>query len=86
MLNFVEQNFENGFAKSKTSTSTPRVRFEAISVGVSLALKEEPTLEQVTVDWLDSDEFNIHTRSDASNNKSKLIGRIDYVKNKILGK
>ena len=86
MLKFVKTNFSNGFAKTKNATSTPRVRFEAISVGVYLALKENPNLEKVNIDWLESDEFKKYTRSDAANNKSNLTRRIDYVKNKILGK
>ena len=85
MLKFVEKHFENGFAKTKGATSTPRVRFEAISVGVYLALLEKPTLSDVRVDWLDSDEFKAETRSDAANNRLKLMGRTDFVKNKLLG-
>ncbi len=85
MLKFVERNFENGFAKSKIAKSTPRVRFEAISVGVYLALEENSDLDKVNVEWLDSPEFKEHTTSDSANNKNKLNGRIDYVKNKILG-
>jgi len=84
MLEFVNKNFENGFAKSKNAKSTPRVRFEAISVGVNLALLENPTLDIINIDWLDSPEFKKHTTSDSANNKNKLNGRIDYVKNKIL--
>lgn len=86
MLAFVERNFQNGFAKTKGAKSTPRVRFEAISVGVYLALLEEPTLNKVDIDWLESDEFKLHTRSDAANNRLKLIGRTDYVRNQLLGK
>ena len=37
MLDFVDKNFPYGFAKSKNAKSTPRVRFEAIDVGVALA-------------------------------------------------
>jgi len=85
MLEFVEKNFENGFAKSENSKSTPRVRFEALSVGVYLALLENPTLDRVNTNWLISDEFKEYTTSDSANNKNKLNGRIDYVKNKILG-
>jgi len=85
MLEFVNRNFENGFAKSKNSKSTPRVRFEAISVGVHLALLEKPNLDKVNTDWLDSEEFKRHTRSDAANNRLKLIGRTNYVKDKLLG-
>lgn len=40
MLEFVDNYFPNGFAKSKKSKSTPRTRFEAISIGVNLALRE----------------------------------------------
>ncbi|MDQ7083766.1 MAG: DUF262 domain-containing protein [Sulfurovum sp.] len=85
MLEFVERNFENGFAKSKMAKSTPRVRFEAISVGVNLALIEQPNLDRINTDWLDSNEFKVHTTSDSANNTNKLNGRIDYVKNKVLG-
>jgi len=86
MLNFVEKYFKNGFAKIEGATSTPRVRFEAISVGVHLALLEEPNLSNIIVDWIDSDEFKTQTRSDAANNRLKLIGRTDFVKNKLLGR
>jgi len=84
MLEFVDKNFENGFAKTPTAKSTPRVRFEAISVGVNLALLEKPSLDSIKIDWLDSPEFKEHTTSDSANNTNKLNGRIDYVKNKIL--
>lgn len=84
MLKFVDENFPNGFAKTTNATSTPRVRFEAIAVGVALALKENPDLRVKNVDWLTSAEFQNHTTSDASNNQNKLIGRIEYVKNQLL--
>lgn len=85
MLEFVEKNFEYGFAKTQNATSTPRVRFEAIAVGVNLALQENPNLKNINTDWLDSDEFKVHTTSDSANTKRKLNGRIDYVKDKVLG-
>lgn len=85
MLKFVKSFFPYGFRKSPASNSIPRVRFEAISIGVNLALKENPTLEPANVDWINSKEFKEHTTSDASNNKNKLIGRIEFVKNCLLG-
>ncbi|MEA2029628.1 MAG: DUF262 domain-containing protein [Campylobacterota bacterium] len=85
MLEFVEKNFEYGFAKTQNATSTPRVRFEAIAVGINLALQENPNLKNINTDWLDSDEFKRHTTSDSANTKRKLNGRIDYVKDKVLG-
>jgi hypothetical protein len=86
MLIFVDKNFKNGFAKTKGAKSTPRVRFEAISVGVYLALLENNTLDRVNTNWIESDECKTHTRSDSANNRLKLIGRTDYVKNNLLGK
>ena len=87
MLDFVETHFPYGFKKSSSSNTTPRVRFEAISVGVHLALLEEPDLIPSPVsEWLSSDEFINHTRSDAANNKSKVIARIEYVRDKLLRK
>lgn len=86
MLNFVEHYFPYGFKRTKTSTTTPRVRFEAISVGVNLAIKEDPGLEPPAVDWLDTDAFKSHTRSDASNSRPKVKGRIEFVRDKLLGK
>ena len=86
MLSFVHDNFEFGFAKSKNATTTPRVRFEAISVGVALALKERPDLHIDNVDWLNSEEFKELTTSDASNNEGKLATRVEYVRDKLLGR
>lgn len=66
MLNFVQKHFQFGFAKSQNATTTPRVRFEAISVGVALALRAYPNLEVKNVDWLNSEEFKVLTTSDAN--------------------
>lgn len=84
MLNFVKEKFPFGFAKSQNATTTPRVRFEAISVGVALALRDYPNLDVDNVDWLDSSKFKELTTSDASNNEGKLAARIEYVKNKLI--
>ena len=86
---FVKEYFDNGFKKSKPSKSIPRVRFEAIAVGVNLALKESPNLESPNLEWLFSEEFigkKSHTTSDASNNKKNLVGRIEFVRDCLLGK
>lgn len=84
MLTFVSKYFPLGFRKTESARSTPRVRFECISVGVALALRENPNLSDPDISWLYSNEFAIHTTSDASNSKPKLIARIEYVKNKLL--
>ena len=84
-LKFVENNFTNGFRKSANSQSIPRVRFEAIAVGTNLALRENPNLAVNNVNWINSNEFKKQTTSDAANNKSKVIGRIEFVKDCLLG-
>lgn len=85
MLNFVTQNFANGFKRNGYNT-VPRIRFEAIAVGVSLALRENPQLVPGDISqWLDSTTFIKHTRSDASNSRPKLVNRIHYVRDNLLG-
>lgn len=86
MLDFVDKNFPYGFAKSKNAKSTPRVRFEAIAVGVALALRENEKLIVNNVDWIESDEFRIHTTSHASNSPNRVTGRIEYVRDMLLEK
>ena len=64
----------------------PRIRFEAIAVGTMLALEHKPDLVPQDVNnWLTSEQFIHHTRSDASNSRPKVKGRIEYVRNMLLG-
>jgi hypothetical protein len=85
MLDFVSKYFPFGFRKASTFNTTPRVRFEAISVGTTLALREQPNLiPKDVINWLNSDEFMQKTTSDGSNNRNKVIERIEFVKNSLL--
>lgn len=86
MCTFIEEYFPIGFRREKNSNSTPRVRFEAISVGTYLALKENPDLKKPNIDWLDSEGFNIQTTSDASNNPNRLKNRVEFVRDGLLGR
>jgi len=88
MLDFVYIHFPHGFKKSLNAKSTPRVRFESLSVGVYLALQKKPDLipANPVKSWLYSDEFMKHTRSDSANNKNQVIARIEYVRDKLLEK
>lgn len=83
MLNFVEVHFKT-FGKKEGHARTPRIRFEAISVGTALALREEPNLVPATVEWIESEAFKAHMRSDASNSRPKVIARIDFVRDHLL--
>lgn len=85
VMKFVETNFQFGFRKSKGSKTTPRVRFEALSVGVALALREKPTLVAKDIgDWLYADEFKSLTTGDGANSRVKVRDRIEYVRDKLL--
>lgn len=84
MLSFVDKHFENGFRKTKNAKSTPRVRFEAIAVGIGLALRENPDLIPESMDWLESEEFKTHTTTHASNSQARVSGRIEYVRDILL--
>ena len=87
VLDFVKIHFPNGFRRSTKHTSVPRIRFEAIAVGVALALRIQPDLVPEDVSqWLESDEFMKHTRSDASNSKPKVVNRIHFVRDNLLGR
>lgn len=85
MLSFVKQYIPYGFSKGKGHVRTPRIRFEAISVGTALALRINPNIVPASFDWLESDEFKSLMRSDASNSRPKVIRRIEYVRDNILG-
>ena len=86
MLSYAEKILgKRGFRKSLSASSTPRARFEALSVGIALALEENPALPEKNINnWLDGEEFIEITRSDAANNKNNLIKRIAFVKNELM--
>jgi hypothetical protein len=90
MLDFVNKYFPNGFKRNAKGKFVPRARFEAIAVGVALALRERSDLEPaIPTFWADitaedGARFKYHTTTHASNNRSRLAGRIEYVKNMLL--
>lgn len=89
MITFIEKNSPNGFRKTKTSATTPRVRFEALAIGSYLAMREEPDLlvngpAVPLTDWVDSEAFSKVTTSDGANVASKLRGRINFVRDRLL--
>lgn len=87
MCDFVKKFFAPSyFARRPNDSVTPRVRFEAISVGVYLALQENPNLEPENLDWLDSNEFKLRTTTDASNSTARLTSRIEFVRDCLLNR
>jgi len=58
---------------------------ERLPVGVALALREQPEAEITDTSWLSSPAFKKLTTSDASNSRSKVKYRIEYVRDQVLG-
>ncbi len=86
MLSYVKGSLDGlGFKKTLTGKSTPHARFEAISVGVAVALSKNPSLSVQDMSWVNNEEFQMLVRSDSANVKAKLSARIAYVANKLLG-
>ncbi len=85
MLKFVNLYFPNGFIKSQGSQKTPRVRFEAISVGTLLALEAKPDLKNPDVRWLNDPTFIKEITGSSTSSPKWIRSRIEYVKNKLLG-
>lgn len=86
VLDFVQRFFPHGFKKAPNNSSVPRIRFESISVGVALAQQEVPGLVPASMRWLASEEFKVLTRSDASNSRPKVVNRIHFVRDNLLGR
>lgn len=89
VLDFVDRSFSLGFRKSAAARTVPRVRFEAIAVGTALALREEPGLApapELVSERMAAAEFDKLVVSDGANVRSKLVGRIELVRDALLGR
>lgn len=86
-FNFIRDNYPINVFKNHRN-QTPRVRFEAISVGTNLALQannnhlniKEQDIKLLT----ENQKFKKLTTSDGSNSRKRVIDRIDFVKNYLL--
>lgn len=87
MLKFVDTAFRHGFSKRRNQPVS-RVYFEALSVGVHLALSEKPDLTLKDVDtgaWLQDAYFrNLIAGKYKTHTPDKMKQRILYVKTKLL--
>ncbi len=85
MLRFVVQCcpdiFMAGVIKHRPIT---RSKFESISVGIALALREKPYLVCNKFDFLDKKEFDFLTNKNSSSSRQKVTSRIKYVKDNLL--
>lgn len=89
MLTFVDRYFEYGFSKNQGSYVS-RVYFEAISVGVHLALTENPALNPPRVnvsEWMKDRRFYLLVSVERkTHTPEKVRSRIEYVRDRLLGR
>ncbi|WP_340686149.1 DUF262 domain-containing protein [Amycolatopsis coloradensis] len=91
-MKFVSQVFPNNFSKTARSSATPRARFESIAIGAASALVEDPAIASKTTaelgiaDWIEDPGFIKVTNSDGANARSRLRDRIEFVRDKLVGK
>ena len=87
-MKFVARAFPHGFRRTPNGIASPRARFEAIAIGSYLAMKDRPELAtNSTPDttWAMEEEFRTITGGDGANGIGRLKGRIEFVRNKLIG-
>jgi len=88
MIEFVEEYFPNGFRSGKKlDKTTTRIKFESLAVGVALALRKKNNLYYQGDDLLNCSQSNFqnYTKGDASSSNKKVVRRIEYVRDRLLG-
>lgn len=87
MINYVKKCFPYGFTRGK-GKHVSRTLFEAISVGVHLALKQNPSLPVKSIDiekWLLNKNFSSSVNGERqSHYPAKIVSRINYVRDELL--
>ena len=84
MLKFVDNNLPTGFTKGKGSQKTPRVKFEAIAVGINLALRIKPALKVENMSFLNSKLFIALVTGGSHNTPTNVKSKIEYVRDQLL--
>ena len=80
----LNQNLPDGIVRGNRKNITPIVLYEAISVGVADALHQNTIInKQALINLLDNEELTKLTTG-ATNSKSKLIQRIDFVSQNVV--
>jgi hypothetical protein len=87
-MEFVASNFPLGFRRTPNGKVSPRSRFEAIAIGSYLALEKQPSIINhrfEVAEWLNGKEFKQITGADGANAKGRLNGRINFVRDRLIG-
>lgn len=75
-------NLTHGMVKSRTSTITSVVLFEAVSVGAAEVLQKKESINISSFyDWVTDKDFN-KLITGATNSKPKLLARIEFCRSK----
>ena len=75
----------NGIVRGNGRTITPINLFEAVSVGAALAIVEQSTFRDDSVqDWINSSRLRKLTTG-ATNSRRMVVGRIEYCRDRFLG-
>ena len=75
----------NGIVRGNGRTITPINLFEAVSVGAALAIVEQSTFRDDSVqDWINSPRLRKLTTG-ATNSRRMVVGRIEYCRDRFLG-
>jgi hypothetical protein len=89
-MHFISDHFPYGFRRGPGLKSTPKARFEAIAVGSYLALKEDSNLgargDLGVEAWISGKEFRSVAGSGSANAVGKLRGRMNFVRDRLLGR
>jgi Protein of unknown function DUF262 len=87
-MEFIANTFPLGFRRTPNGKVSPRSRFEAIAIGSYLALQNKPSIannQDKVGEWLNSKEFKEVTGADGANAKGRLNGRINFVRDRLIG-
>ena len=75
-------NLTHGMVKSRTSTITSVILFEAVSVGAAEVLQKKESINTSSFyDWVTDKNFN-KLITGATNSKPKLLARIEFCRSK----
>lgn len=76
----------SGIVRSSGRKITPINLYEAVAVGAALALRASPkVVTKGATGWVGSDELKALTTG-ATNNRATVVGRIEFCRNRFLGK
>ena len=85
-LDQLAKGLPNGIVRTPTRRTTPINLFEGVAVGAALAIERKPRLVfKQLAKWLNSSELRRYTTG-ATNNRAMVVGRIEFCRDKFLGR